>query len=109
MFAITLVEKLAIALARATHQQNWQQVQQVNQDIAQLLTSQAGMPLSAPQQEALKQLKLAFQQAYECCGLKKQQLKAELAKMRHQQPAITAYAAMAVSAYQDMAQEEGLR
>lgn len=109
MFSITLVEKLATALDKATDTKDWQQVQQVNQQIAQLLTSWAGISLSPEQHQALGQLKVVFQHAYRCCGLQKQQLKAEVDKMRHKQEGITTYAAMAITAYQNMAKEEERR
>ncbi|MBW5833574.1 hypothetical protein ACVST5_13885 [Yersinia enterocolitica] len=109
MISIALVEDLTTELDQATQQQDWPQILQMNPLISQLLISLGGASLSAPQLLAIDQLEAAYRRAYQCCGLQKQQFKAEIQNMRNRQPGITAYATMAIAAYEDMAQQEGAR
>ncbi|HEN3250375.1 TPA: hypothetical protein U5D40_002901 [Yersinia enterocolitica] len=109
MIAIALVEGLTTELEQVIQDQNWQQISKMNLHISQLLTSIAGVALSQPQLVAIERLKKAYRRAYECCALQKKQLKAEMQNTRNQQDGITAYAMMAITAYQHMAQHEGTR
>lgn len=109
MSNLPLIDEWVATLDLAIAQQDWDQIDGVNSQVAEFL---AGLPenaLSVTEQLAMQRLKERYQRAYECCGVQQHQLKDEIARMRAAQDGITAYAMMAIGAYQDMAREEGVR
>ncbi|CBY25769.1 TPA: hypothetical protein ACY3XX_000853 [Yersinia enterocolitica] len=106
---LLLINECIATLDLAIGQQDWEQIEAVDSRIVQWLTARSEHSFSSEQQLAMQQLKEMYQRAYECCGRQKHQLKDEIARMRAAQEGITAYATMAISAYEDMAQHEGTR
>ncbi|WP_145534891.1 hypothetical protein [Yersinia thracica] len=106
---LLLINECIATLDLAIGQQDWEQIEAVDSRVVQWLSQRPDNLFSLEQQSAMQRLKAMYQRAYECCGLQKHQLKDEIARMRAAQEGISAYAAMAVTAYQNMAQQEGTR
>ncbi|HEN3601149.1 TPA: hypothetical protein U5E31_001794 [Yersinia enterocolitica] len=109
MSDLLFINECIATLDLAIGQQDWEQIEAVDNRVVQWLSQRPDNLFSLEQQSAMQRLKAMYQRAYECCGLQKHQLKDEIARMRAAQEGITAYAAMAISAYEDMAQQEGAR
>ncbi|WP_174635226.1 hypothetical protein [Yersinia thracica] len=106
---LLLINECIATLDLAIGQQDWEQIEAVDSRVVQWLSQRPDNLFSLEQQSAMQRLKEMYQRAYECCGRQKHQLKDEIARMRAAQEGISAYAAMAVTAYQNMAQQEGTR
>lgn len=106
---LLLINECIATLDLAIGQQDWEQIEAVDNRVVQWLTERSEHSFSLEQQAALQRLREMYQRAYEYCGRQKHQLKDEIARMRAAQEGITAYAAMAISAYEDMAQQEEAR
>ncbi|HEG0621075.1 TPA: hypothetical protein SB604_002511 [Yersinia enterocolitica] len=109
MSYLLLIDEWVATLDLAIAQQDWDQIDGVNSQVAEFLAGSPENALSVTEQLAMQGLKERYQLAYECCGVQQHQLKDEIARMRAAQEGITAYAMMAIGAYQDMAREEGVR
>lgn len=107
MSHLALIDEWIATLDLAIAQQDWDQIDGINSHVAEFLAGQSENVLSATEQLAMQGLKERYLRAYECCGVQQHQLKDEIARMRAAQDGITAYAMMAITAYQDMAQQEG--
>ncbi|AIN20393.1 hypothetical protein CH54_3212 [Yersinia rochesterensis] len=106
---LLLINECIATLDLAIGQQDWEQIEAVDSRVIQWLAQRSENSFSLEQQSAMQRLKEMYQRAYECCGLQKHQLKDEIARQRAAQVGITAYATMAISAYEDMAQQEETR
>ncbi|MDN0122261.1 hypothetical protein QVN60_03400 [Yersinia aleksiciae] len=109
MESIVLINDLSVTLQQAVVQQDLAQIESLDERITQLLASPAGQGNSQTRALAVMRLKEIYQQAYYYCQQESQRLKAEILRLREEQEGVTAYAAMAISAYQNMAQEERAR
>ncbi|MGM7882032.1 hypothetical protein ACX1G9_09390 [Yersinia enterocolitica] len=109
MSHLALIDEWVASLDLAITQQDWEQIEGVNSQVAEFLANLPENALSATERLAMQGLKECYQRAYECCGVQQHQLKDEIARMRAAQDGITAYAMMAITAYQDMAQHEEVR
>ncbi|OWF81989.1 hypothetical protein B4900_00130 [Yersinia rohdei] len=110
MSGLALIEQLNSDLSDVAEQRNWDRMPMINGHIDKLvafLRQQYSVPPAVEQ--AMQQLQSRYQLVYQEALLHQMQLKESIAQLRQDQPGVAAYAAMAISAYQDMAQEEGRR
>lgn len=110
MNGLALIEQLQSELLEVAQQNNWNDMPLINKSIEQLvafLQQQHFVPQVVEQ--AMQQLQSRYQWVYQQSLLYQAHLKSRMAQLRQAQPGITAYAAMAITAYQDTAREEVLR
>ncbi|KKM57332.1 hypothetical protein [Yersinia pestis] len=106
MTILATAEALSGELESASQSKDWPRLL-LDERVAHLLVSIAKQKLSSDCVQSLKLLQQSHQRAIQRCQAYQQVLKADMEQMRNRQEGISAYAAMAIRAYQDMAQEEG--
>ncbi|CNI12219.1 hypothetical protein [Yersinia vastinensis] len=110
MNGLVLIEQLQSDLLDVVQQDNWDHMPLINKRIDQLVTIlRQRDPMSQVVEQAMQQLQSRYQWVYQQSLLYQTHLKSSMAQLRQAQPGITAYAAMAITAYQNMSTEEGLR
>ncbi|CND28488.1 putative flagellar protein lafD [Yersinia frederiksenii] len=110
MNGLALIEQLQSELFDVAQQNHWDAMPLINQRIDQLVTflqQQHSVPQAIEQ--AMQQLQSRYQWAYQQSLLYQAHLNSSMAQLRQAQPGITAYAEMAITAYQNMATEEEQR
>ncbi|CNH44557.1 hypothetical protein [Yersinia pekkanenii] len=109
MTIISVADELAMELDCASQQQNWAHLQQLDDRVAQMLSAIADQEILPAEAQLLRKLKHSHQRALERCQAYQLTLKADMENRRNRQEGITAYAMIAIAAYQEMAREEGAR
>ncbi|AJJ06693.1 putative flagellar protein lafD [Yersinia pseudotuberculosis] len=107
MTILATAEALSGELESASQSKDWPRLLLLDERVAHLLVSIAKQKLSSDCVQSLKLLQQSHQRAIQRCQAYQQVLKADMEQMRNRQEGISAYAAAAIHAYQDMAQEEG--
>jgi hypothetical protein len=90
---IQVIHYLGRALTQAASQSDWSQVQEVDKQIAALLSSLSGTPLSDEKRAALKALQQIHRQVNETCRLESEDLERKMALGRRNREGAVAYAA----------------
>lgn len=89
---IQLIQFLANALKSATQQRDWVQVRNVDKQIASLLSSLSGQPLSEQKRQALMMLKDTHHHVNEICRQQSAELEHKMALHRNNREGAMAYA-----------------
>lgn len=90
---IQVMHYLGRALTQAASQSDWSQVQNVDKQIAAMLSALSGKPLSDEKRAALKALKQIHHQVNACCRLESEELERKMALGRRNHEGAVAYAA----------------
>ena len=89
---IQLIQFLANALKSATQQRDWVQVRNVDKQIASLLSSLSGQPLSEQKRQALMMLKDTHHRVNEICRQQSAELEHKMALHHNNREGAMAYA-----------------
>lgn len=90
---IQVIHYLARALEQAASHHDWTQVQEVDKQIAALLSVVGTKPLSDEKRHALKTLQQVHHRVNDCCRRQCEELERKMALQRRNQEGASAYAA----------------
>ena len=89
---IQVMRFLARSLEQAASQHDWPKMQEVDAQIAGLLTSLKGQALSADKRDALAALQQTHTRVSQFCQVQSEALEKQIARTRRNQEGATAYA-----------------
>ncbi|MCT4700666.1 flagellar protein FliT [Enterobacteriaceae bacterium H20N1] len=90
---LQIIQYLGRALSQAASQRDWPQVQEVDKQIAALLSALQGKPLADEKRAALKSLQQIHHQVNKLCQQQSDELERKMALGRRNREGAVAYAA----------------